>query len=73
MAKFYGRDAATQFLREQGVVLSDSALNNLAWGEAGPRYQIVNGRCLYKPADLLAWIKKAARPPLRERRKAARK
>lgn len=67
--KLFSRPAATEILREQGVILSDSALADLAAAGRGPRYVVIHNRALYALEELMAWVKTSTRPPLRERRK----
>lgn len=55
--------AATEYVRANGVPIGDGGLKDLAHRGRGPRYSIINGRAVYTPADLDAWIaEQAARP-----------
>jgi hypothetical protein len=67
--KFMDRQAATQFLREQGVKLADGALRDMASRGVGPTYAIVYGRAVYKAEALRAWLEAEAAKPLRPRRR----
>ena len=63
MLKYLDRAAAVNFICELGVPMAASALEKLASVRAGPRYCIINGRALYREAELLAWLEtQAARP-----------
>ncbi len=68
MVSYLDRIGARDFLRAQGVPVGDAALANLASDGKGPRYSIINGRALYKPADLTAWIEAQANVAPRRRR-----
>lgn len=70
MSSYLDRNGARDFHREQGVPLGDTALANLASDGKGPRYSIINGRALYKAADLTAWIEAQASVTPRRRRRA---
>lgn len=68
--KYLDRITATQRLREQGVVIGDNRLADLAHEKRGPKFVVINGRALYTFEWLLAWIEaEAARPTSRRRRK----
>jgi hypothetical protein len=71
MSSYLDRDGATAFLRDAGVLLGKSTLQNMAGDGKGPRYVIINGRALYTREDLTAWIKDQASVPPRRRTKAA--
>jgi len=57
---FFTRERATEFLREQGIPVSDRTLGELAHRRTGPKYALIAGRALYRPDDIKAWLDKAA-------------
>jgi hypothetical protein len=73
MSTFLDRNRATSFVRETGVPVGNTALANLASDGKGPRYSIINGRALYRPDDLLAWVnEQASAAPRRKRQDSNR-
>ena len=54
--KFLARNKATEFLRERGIQIANSALGDWASKERGPKYSIVNGRAVYTEQALLEWL-----------------
>jgi hypothetical protein len=57
------RTEATDFVRSRGVPIGKTQLAELAALGRGPQYSIINGRALYREADLLAWIETQAQQP----------
>ena len=55
-------DAAAQ-LREAGIPVKDSTLENMAAAGEGPPYRIINGRALYLREDLERWLERQVRGP----------
>lgn len=68
MSPYLNRKSATDFIREQGVQMGNTALANLASNGGGPKYAVINGRALYQRDDLLKWIAEQASAPPRTRR-----
>ena len=62
------RAEATAFIRERGIPIGVNRLASLASEGRGPRYFIVNGRALYREADLTAWIDEQMRDARRRSR-----
>jgi hypothetical protein len=61
---YLDRKRAREFLTECGVDIGTSKLGDLAAAAQGPKYSIVNGRCLYTRENLLAWLaQEASKPP----------
>lgn len=56
MTPLLTRKAATAFLINLGVPLSSNALAELATDGRGPSFAILNGRAVYREADLTAWV-----------------
>ncbi len=54
---FLTRDRAAEVLTAAGIPTSRATLEQLAVKRAGPPYSVVNGRAIYRRADLEAWIK----------------
>lgn len=69
MASYLDRIGARDYVRAQGIPVGDTSFANLASDGKGPRYSIINGRALYKPADLNAWIEAQANVTRRRRRR----
>ena len=68
MKPYISRETARDYLREQGVPIGDKSLKDHANRGSGPRYAIINGRALYKPAWLDEWLAdQASRPVGRDR------
>jgi hypothetical protein len=64
--RYLDRKAAAQYLVEQcGVRTTAQGLADKASKRTGPRYSIINGRALYLPADLDAWVAEQASQPVR--------
>jgi hypothetical protein len=63
MRRYLIRDAATQFIRDQGVPCGKTSLAELASDGRGPRYALINGRAAYTEMDLIAWIEEQATRP----------
>ena len=58
---FLLRQGATAVIRETGLPVKESTLENLAASGKGPPYRIVNGRAVYTRADLEAWLTEQVR------------
>jgi hypothetical protein len=54
--RFRDRCGATDFLRAQGLKLSENTLAELASDGRGPRYALILHRALYLDHDLLTWV-----------------
>lgn len=50
------REAATAALNAAGIPTTPNSLDYLAGQGRGPKFSKVNGRAIYKRADLEAWI-----------------
>jgi hypothetical protein len=71
--EFLPRAAAAKHLTKKGVPTTASALANQASDGIGPRYAIINGRAIYREADLDAWLTEQFATPVvrRSRRRGA--
>lgn len=71
--RFMTREAAAAFIMEErGVPITPNGLRDHASKGRGPKYSIINGRALYKPSDLLAWVDAQAAKPVTRRRADSR-
>jgi hypothetical protein len=73
VATYLLRPAAREYLKDvHGIELGVSALENKASDGTGPVYAKINGRALYKRADLDAWVAaEATKPAIRRRQSIA--
>lgn len=62
-------DLARDYVRDRGVPIGNNALKDHRSRGTGPRFAIINGRCLYTREWLDLWIEEeAARPVQRVKR-----
>lgn len=69
MQKYLVETEARDHIRSQGVRIGDNALKDHRARATGPRYTIINGRCLYTREWCDAWIEEQASRPLPKRRR----
>ena len=61
------RERATQFLAEKGLPVSAKTLGHWASRGDGPPYALINGRAVYKVAELERWVNEAVDRSTRRR------
>jgi hypothetical protein len=71
MAKYRDRQAATAFIRDQGIPMGDNRLADLAYEDRGPDFVLINGRACYTDQWLLEWIEAEAARSVKRRRLSA--
>lgn len=69
MPTYIPRPAARQYLEQvHGLILGETALENMASDGTGPTYVVIAKRALYTREALDAWVvEQAARPVVRRR------
>lgn len=58
--RYLTRRQAHEYIRNAGVPITGNSLKDHAHRGTGPKYSFINGRCLYPPEELDAWIAGAA-------------
>jgi hypothetical protein len=70
MQKYLVEIEARDYIRdERGVPMGDNAMKDHRAKGTGPKYTIINGRCLYTREWCDAWIEEQASRPLPKRRR----
>lgn len=71
MQSYLDAAGARDYIRARSVPIGDNALKDHRSRGTGPRYTIINGRCLYTREWCDEWIEAQASRPVRRGRRSA--